>query len=456
MALELRMPRFSEEMKEATIIRWLKAVGEPVAQGEPVAEVETEKVIVEIEAPAEGVMLEILAQEQQVVPVDGLICRIGEPGEQPATVLPGAVPPAGNPALRTQAAVPRAPAEPPPTHAAPPSNVVPLVTRPRETPRTQPAAALLAVERPVSPLARRVAQELDIDLALVTATGIGGKIVLADLHPHLPPASQGNLALPRTLPQSQPLAVQAHSVTGQPEPAASGFTDAPPSALRRAVAQRMAQSKASIPHFYMTVEADVTDLLALRARLNAPPAHPEQPGPRLTVNDMLIKAAALALQQVPELNATLTGDAGGSRLRRYAAVHMGFAVATEEGLFTPVVHDCQAKTLGQIAAETRDLIQRAKSRTLKPEHLQGGTFTLSNMGMFDVLEFTAIINPPQVAILAVARPQRQALNYFGRSVLRQRVRCTVSADHRALDGVTVARFLQALKAPLEQPERLLL
>jgi pyruvate dehydrogenase E2 component (dihydrolipoamide acetyltransferase) len=285
-------------------------------------------------------------------------------------------------------------------------------------------------------LARRVALELGLDVGKVQGTGIGGKIVMSDLEPFIPSA-QPRGAAARALPAVIP------AIGATP---ATAFVDEPHSPLRRAIARRMAESKASIPHFYMTAEVDATELLALRARLNR-----KLPEPRASLNDYLLKAVALALKEVPALNAEYTEQA----LRKFEAVHLGFAVATDEGLFTPVVRDCHLKSVGAIAEDTRSLIDKAKARSLTSQDLQGGTFTVSNLGMFDVVEFAAIINPPQVAILAIARPQERPVAVNGRIMVRSLLNVTVSADHRAVDGVTVAKYLQAFRERIELPERLL-
>ena len=442
MAFEVRLPKLSDEMAEATISRWLKEVGDSVDKGEPIVEVETEKVIVEVEAPRAGVIVEILAPEQTVLPVDGVLCRIGAPGER--TVASPR--PAAQPAQPSQAPE-RAPAQPALVAGAG-SNVVPLPQRvapapAAAAPRGRSGAAGPAV---ASPLARRVAEELGIDLTSVQGTGIAGKVVMADLQPYLPAAGpaagpQGTAAVPAAL-------------TAGAEPAA-GTVDVPHSSLRRTIARRMSEAKAQIPHFYMTAEADVTELLAVRERLNAPVPDGAGGDPgsgRVSVNDLMIKAAALALVQVPALNATYSETA----VRRYAAVHIGVATAIDDGLVTPVVRDCQLKTVGRIARETQALIARARSRALSAEDLQGGTFTLSNLGMYAVVEFAAIINPPQVGILAIARPVERPVAVRGRIATRHLLRATLSADHRAVDGVIGAQFLEAFKGVLEHPERLML
>lgn len=412
MAIALSLPRLSDEMKEGTISRWLKGVGDPVAKGEPVVEVETEKVIVEVEANADGVIVEIIAPEQAVVPVGGLLCRIGGKEEAPAEVTSA---PKRLPAV----AAPPPPAPPRPEPAAWP-----------EPPVGEGARA--------SPLAQRVATALGIDLGAVRGTGPGGRIVAADLQPFLSGAAQAPAPAVGAVPSGDARTAVA-GITG-------GFQDVPLSGLRRTIARRMVESKQAIPHFYMATEVDVTDLLRERERLNR--ALPDQ---KVTVNDLMLKASALALEQVPELNAAWLGD----MVRRFAAMHIGFAVAIEEGLVTPVVRDCHVKSLGRIAREARELVQRAKSRTLAAGDLQGGTFTVSNLGMFDVSAFAAIINPPQVGILAVAQPRQEPVIYKGRQVARSRLTATLSADHRAVDGVTGARFLKALKEILELPEKVL-
>jgi len=440
MATELRLPRFGEEMQEGTVSRWLKQVGEPVTQGEPLVEVETEKVIVEVEAPVAGVLLEIVAPEHQVVPVNGLLGRIGKAADERIPLAPVAAAAFSRPSEQAGAAAPvQAP--------APAGKVLPLPKR--SSPPPAPARGYGGA--PASPLARRVAEQAGLDLAQVTGSGIAGKIVLADLQPLL--ATDKGTSAPRQWSAEVPHSAEAAApgAAGAPVPgdstATQAYEDLAFGPLRRTIARRMAESKTTIPHFYVATEADVTDLLVLRRQLNgaAPESH-------VSVNDMIIRATALALVQVPALNGTSIPTG----VRLHSAVHMGVAVATEQGLLTPVVRDCHLKSVGRIAAETAQLIQRARERTLTAAELQGGTFTISNMGMYDVADFAAIINPPQVAILAVAQAQERPLALAGLLLTRQVLKLTVSGDHRALDGVIVARFLQALKALLERPQRLLL
>lgn len=443
MALEVRLPKLSDEMTEATISRWLKAVGDSVDKGEPLVEVETEKVIVEVEAPRAGFIVEIRAEEQDVVPVDAVICLIGEAGEvvQPSSAAPGAED------QRAAAGASTPPASVPPSAQG--SNVVQMIQR---TPPAGPARASPAAAMGASPLARRVADGLGIDLAGVQGSGIGGKIVMADLQPFVdamsgPPSDASTQSAPvegaeATRPVPPPPSPAGVAATGPSE-----YEEAPLSGLRRTIARRMAEAKATIPHFYMTAEIDVSDALALRERLN----QSFEEG-RISVNDLMIKGTALALERVPSLNATYS-DTG---LRRYAGVHIGIATAIDDGLVTPVVRDCHLKSIGRIARETAELIEKARRRELSQADLQGGTFTISNLGMYPVAEFAAIINPPQVGILAIARPVERPTGDNGRIVLRRLLKATLSADHRAVDGVTGAKFLEAFREVLEQPERLML
>ena len=441
MAIELCLPRMSEEMQEGTVSRWLKQEGDAVAKGEPVVEVETEKVIVEVESPQDGVLLQIVALEQEVVPVDGVLCMIGKPGEKAAAAK----------AAGRKKSMPPQPAPP----ELPGSNVVQLVqTSPPES-APAPGGAGPGPQAVVTPLARRVAQELGIDLAQVTGSGIGGKIIMSDLQPYMiggvAPAETAAVAVPAAragapMAQAPAAMAQAPASTAQRIPTAA-HQDVPHTPLRGAVARRMAESKARIPHFYMSTEIDVTACLAMRKRLNG-----KMSEGRISMNDIMLKAAAAALGRVPAVNATYLEGA----VRRFTEAHIGFAVAIEEGLVTPVVRDCHLKGIGAIARESAALIDGAKSRRLKPQDMEGGTFTISNLGMYDVVEFSAIISPPQVGILAIARPVERAVVKNGWVVVRSMLNATLSADHRALDGVTGAEFLAAFKAVLQDPEQMLL
>ena len=438
MAVDVRMPRFSDDMEEGAVSRWLKQVGDRVEKGEPIVEVETDKVIVEVEAAADGVLAEILAQEQEIVPVDGILCRIVSVEEAAVTksALAGSAAPTSAEPPGESLAAPLAKMQPQPVAA--PSNVVPLI---------QPAADGSAGQPLITPLARRIAQQLGIDLSSVRGSGIGGKIIKTDLQGHIS-AVQG--APPEAFVPSggapAPAGRTDPARTAVPLPAAN-YEEVPKSPLRRTVARRMTESKAGIPHFHMTAEVDTTEMLALRDQINT-----QANGRRITVNDQMIKAVALTLERVPDVNSAYLND----MVRRYGEVHIGFAVSIDAGLVTPVVRDCHLKSMGRIATEAAGLIDRAKSRKLRPDDLDGGTFTISNMGMFDVVAFSAIINPPQVGILAIPRPVERPVAVDGRVVVRSRLQVTLSSDHRAIDGVTAAAFLKAFKDVVENPVNLML
>ena len=459
-------------MTEGTISRWLKAVGEAVSLGEPIVEVETEKVIVEVETPHQGVLVRIVAQEQETVPVDGVLCLIGEADE--VETPPAA---AAAPVPEPEPAPAGVPGQPPGGETrevqevrnvrdlsvampASVSNVIPIHQQQPPSPAESPPRGTAAA----SPLARRVAESLGIELSGLKGSGAGGKIVMADLQPFIEAAQGGAQgAFPATegpggfgaVPGGVSGAGPSANHRASASPRAADFLrdeDIPHSPLRRAIARRMGESKREAPHFYMTAEIDVTEAMLLRERLNGALSEAQSDDVRISVNDLMIKATALALEKAPDLNAAY----GETALRRFGAVHIGFAASTGEGLVTPVVRDCHLKSIGRIARETGLLIEKARNRRLKPEDLQGGTFTISNLGMYPVVEFSAIINPPQAGILAIAQPQLRPVPDRGRVVFRQLMKATLSADHRAVDGVTGAVFLQAFKEVLESPERLML
>ena len=462
MAKEIRLPKLSDEMTEGTVSRWLKSVGDAVSLGEAIVEVETEKVIVEVETTHQGVLVRIVAQEQETIPVDGVLCLIGEADEveaPSATLL--AVPAVAVSENAPDPAPREIPAQPAPgdvqatreisaARPASASNVVPI----HQQQAHPPAGSSHGRAVGASPLARRVAESLGIELTGLKGSGAGGKIVMADLQPFIE-ASQGGAqgAFPSTdAPGGGSGAVSAAVPGGAEWTAFPRDGEIPHSPSRRTIARRMSDSKREVPHFYMTAEIDVTEAMLLRERLNGVLSEAQSGEVRISVNDLMIKATALALEKAPDLNSAY----GEAALRRFGAVHIGFATSIDGGLVTPVVRDCHLKSIGRIARETRHLIEKARQRTLTPEDLQGGTFTISNLGMYPVVEFSAIINPPQAGILAIAQPQERPVADRGRVVFRQRMNATLSADHRAVDGVTGAVFLRAFKEVLESPERLML
>jgi len=433
-ATEVVMPKLGADMQEGKIVRWLKREGERVRKGEIIAEVETDKADIEMEAYASGVVRKILTAEGQVAPVGTPVAIIAEEQEDISALLKGKAPAAA--ALVGAAAPPAGPAPP----AAEP------VAAPGGDGRGAPGRVK------ASPLARRLARERGVDLRVIPGSGPGGRVVRADIEraAAAPPARP---ATPPPAPRPAPVAPApaAPAPTAPAIPAAVAAAAAgeaiPLTPIRRAIASRMVQSKAPVPHFYLTLDADMTRAQELRASLNA---HDESL--KLSFTDILIKACALTLPKHPYVNASFAGD----KIQFHREVHVGIAVALEDGLITPVLRDVHRKGLGEIAKGARELAERARNRKLKAEELSGATFTISNLGMFGIEEFSAIIVPPEAAILAVGAIQQVPTAEEGRVVVRPRMRVTLSCDHRVIDGATGARFLADLKKLLEAPYPLLL
>jgi pyruvate dehydrogenase E2 component (dihydrolipoamide acetyltransferase) len=440
MARPLVMPQMGYDMKEGTILRWLKHEGDRVERGEPIAEIETDKVNLEIESFASGVILKLLAKEGETVPVGQLIALIGEPGEKveeeavPAPAVVGAA----TAAATVTAPGPRAP------------EAAPLEEGP-----TAPGERVRA-----SPLVRRLAAEHGIDLSKIRGSGPGGRIVKEDILPliaapraPLAPEQPAPAAAPPppSVPPAAPPAAAAPAVTVAPVPGLPEFEVIELSRIRQTIARRMAESFQQAPHFFVTIVAEVDALLALREQINTQVPEEE----RVSVTDLLIKACALALRDFPTLNASFVPP---NQLHIYKRIDINIAVATEHGLIAPYVPDADHKPLAAIARLTKDLIARAREERLRPEEYQGGTFTISNLGMFGLVEhFTAIINPPQAAILAVGSILREPVYREGSEepVPVRRLRLTLSVDHRVADGAVAARFLETVRTLLEQPMLLL-
>lgn len=414
MATTVTMPKMGFDMVEGKLLRWLKKVGDPVRAGEPLAEIETEKVNIEFEAPASGVLKAVLIEEGTTVPVGTPIAIIGAPDE------PVEVPSA-------------APAQAP---VAPPPSPTPAAPTPTPAPTTPPPTAPGGRVK-ASPLARRLAQEAGIDLRAISGTGPGGRVVKRDIDRYLEARA----------PTPSPAAPTAPTVPPTP-PAAPPPAAVPVSPLRQAIARRMTASKQNVPHFYVTAEVDMDEAMAWRARIN------EALGERgkVSVNDMVVKAAALALREFPALRSSYQEG----RIVRHEAVHIGIAVALDEGLITVVLRDADRKPLAQIARESKELVERARSGKVRPEDIEGSVFTVSNLGMYEVEHFIAIINPPEAAIMAVGSVREVPVVKNGQLTVGQRMKVTVSADHRVTDGAEVARFLQAFRRYLENPLLLLI
>ena len=413
------MPKMGDAMEEGTLVRWLKQEGDTVQEGEPIAEIATDKATVEIEAPTSGVLRGIRVAENAVVPVNTPLAYILQEGESLPAESDGK---AGAPAKPVAAAAAPQPASAPTAVAAAP----------------QPATAPTNGEERVlaSPLARKIAAEHGIDLRQVQGTGPKGRIVERDVLAHL--EARRATAVP---------AAAAPAPTPAPAPAlaaapAEGRTETL-TRLRQITAQRTTEAHQTIPHFYLTMEIDMEEAVALRQRLNQ-----LDESLRVSVNDLIVKACAVAIEQHPILNATYQNG----QLVHPNGVHIGIAVAVEQGLLVAVLRHCEGKSLRRIAQESQSLIQKAREGKLLPDEMMGNTFTVSNLGMFGIEQFTAIINPPASAILAVGATKRvPVVQEDGSIVARQRMKVTMSCDHRVLDGAVGAQFLQTLRQVLENP-----
>jgi pyruvate dehydrogenase E2 component (dihydrolipoamide acetyltransferase) len=460
------MPKLSEQMETGKIIKWLKKEGDRVETGDILAEVETDKADVEMEAFGAGVLRKILVPAGEKAPVGTMIGVIAEEGEDINAVVgqAGGAPAAaaaGKPAMADRpAAVPPQPtseehAERRPAASrgpeAPGRQAVAAVGSGRDAaarPQVETGGPAMAPRPPqgvpsaggggrvkASPLARKIAAQSGVDLKLIQGSGPGGRIVRRDVEAAAAAPAAG--AAVAAAPALRPVAPSV----GGPE-----FEDVPLTSMRAAIAKRMPLSKAPVPHFYVTAEVAMDRAWDLRQDLNALEGQP-----KISVNDLVVRACALALRQHPGVNASFQGES----IRVHHRVHMGIAVALDEGLITPVLRDAHAKSLAQIAVEARDLAERARQRKLRTQELSGGTFSISNLGMFDVRDFSAIINPPEGAILAVGAVRRVPVVTDAGLGVGRRMALTLSCDHRAMDGAMGARFLQDVTRLLEEPLRLL-
>lgn len=417
MPIDIRLPEISADMKEADLLAWLVAPGDHVKQGDILVEIETDKATVELESPATGVVLEILVPAgTSGVPVGQVLARLSDEAEATeATEAIKAKRAQPEPAAATQPA--RVPSEPEP----------PAVDAPGS-----PVAA--------TALARRLAERAGLDLAQLEGSGAGGRILKADVERGLARA-----AAPAHEPAAaEPGAPAAAAASAEPAQASlpAGGEVVPHSRMRRTIAQRLSQAKREMPHFYLSVACEVSRLLAARRRLNE-----QAPELRVSLNDFVIRAAALALREVPEANASWGEDA----ILRHAGVDISVAVATEGGLVTPIVRDADCKGLAAIAAEMRDLAERARAGRLQPREYQGGSFSVSNLGMYGIESVYAIVNPPQSCILGVGAASPQPVVRDGALAVGSVMTCTLSADHRVVDGATGAKLLAAIRRRLEDP-----
>lgn len=423
---EITMPRLSDTMQEGTIARWLKKPGDEIKKGDVLAEIETDKATMDLEAYEAGTLQQILAQEGETVPIGQVVALIGT-GAVAQNVVAGPAP------VQPAAVVTGADkAEVAPAKARASTGSDGLTVSEGDERRAIKA----------SPLARRIAGEHSIDLGLVQGTGPGGRIVRDDIDDFLVQRGAPTTPAPATIPAAPPQAVPAPAVP----PAEAEVVKL--SRVQMLIARRLTESKQTIPHFYVSSEVDMTDALAMRQTFNASAG---EDGVKVTVNDLIVKACALALEKFPEVNSTLKED----QLIEYKHINVGFAVDVPGGLVVPVIRDTNIKGVRTIAREAKALISRARANKLSPIDLEGGTFSVSNLGMMDASSFIAVINPPQVAILAVASTRKQFVPVDGQPVLRDLMSMTISADHRVIYGATVARFLQEVKRSLQNPYSLL-
>jgi pyruvate dehydrogenase E2 component (dihydrolipoamide acetyltransferase) len=452
MTTKVVMEALSPTMEEGRLVEWKKQEGEPVAVGDVLAEVETDKAVMELVARTGGTMLKHIVEAGATVPVSEPVAVIGEAGEEveeAGRVPSGRVesgeagkPVSGNGQRDGRAKDPEAQAQathPLPGHnqptSMPPAPPARAAAQPASTPIVTSSRAPEAGGRvKASPLARRIASERGLDLGVVAGTGPEGRIVARDLETALTAIP----ARPAITPSPTSPLPRVPVVQRAPAPP---FTDVPLTQIRKTIARRLAQSIGPVPTFYLTTEVDMERVWEAREALLA------GQDTRVSFNDIIIKAVALAMRQHPACNAWWQDD----HIRYWNEVHVGIAVAVEDGLITPVIRHADEKTLRQIAGEARDLAGRARERRLRPEEYTGATFSISNLGMLDIDEFTAVINPPEAGILAVGRIAEKPVAHEGVVAVRRRMRLTMSCDHRVIDGATGAEFLKTLKAMLENP-----
>ncbi len=429
MSINILMPALSPTMTEGKLAKWHVKVGDTVKSGQVICEIETDKATMEVEAVDEGKVGQIVVEEgAEGVKVNAVIAVLLEEGEKEIA----------------KSAAPAAAAAPATKPAAPAPAVAPApAAKPAAAPAAAPAPAASSGGARIfaSPLAKRIAAEKGINLAGVKGSGPNGRIVKADVESAKPGAALATAAAPAPRPAAAPSG-------GQPVFVAPGDTRVPHTSVRKVIARRMLESKQTVPHFYLTVELEIDALLAARQAINVVT---EKKGTKVSVNDMVIKACAQALRDHPDCNASWTED----EMVQYGAVDISVAVATDRGLITPIVRNADMKGLAQIATEMKDLAARAKAGKLKLEEFQGGGFTISNLGMFGVKDFAAIINPPQAMILAVGAGDERAVVRKGQLVVRNMMNCTLAVDHRVVDGAMGAQFLQTLRSYVEQPAAML-
>ena len=423
MAEIIRMPKLSDTMTDGVVAEWHKNIGDEVESGELLAEIETDKATMEFESFQDGILLHIGVEKGGTAPVDSVLCVLGEKGEDIAELLASAEAEAEAEASAEEAPAAPAPA-PAPAPAAAPASVPAPAPAPAAAPALAPAAQAAPAPAPAvanarvkaSPLAKRLAEERGLSLGLIPGSGEGGRIVKRDVESFVGGGASAAAAVER-------------------------FTEVGVSQMRKTIARRLAESKFTAPHFYLSLTIDMDAAMVARKAINDRGPH------RVSFNDMVVKAVAMALKHHPAVNSSWLED----RIRYNEHVHIGVAVAVEDGLLVPVVRHANAKSFGEIGVEVREFAQKAKDKKLQPADWEGNTFTISNLGMFGIDEFTAIINPPDACILAVGGIQAVPVVRDGAVVPGHTMKVTLSCDHRVVDGATGAAFLNEVKQNLENP-----
>ncbi len=469
MAEAIRMPLLSDTMKEGVIAEWLKKVGDTVKSDDIIAEVETDKATMEVMPYVDGTLLYIGVEKGKGIPINGIMAIIGKPGEDFQSILD-----AENGVAPKAAPVVEAPAVPAPVAAESAAGsssslhtLFDWVPEATEAPAAEAPKVEVAADEPAhtsdervkaSPLAKRLAEEKGVDLHEIKGSGDYGRIIKRDIDTFVPapkvePVVSAPVAAPTpvsaTVPVSTPASVSVPVSASQAKlsatPGVESYTDTPLSQMRRIIAQKLAESKFSAPHFYLRMTINMDNAMEARKAIN------EMSPVKVSFNDLIIKACAMALRRHPAINSSWMGDF----IRQNNHIHIGTAVAVDEGLIVPVIKFADQKSLSQIAEEAQTLIGKARNKKLQIPDFTGNTFTISNLGMMDIDDFTAIINPPDSCILAVGKIAPNAVVENGQVVVRNLMRLTLSCDHRSVDGSVGAKFLQTLKAHLENPVTML-
>lgn len=425
MASIIEMPKLSDTMTTGTLVKWLKKEGDTVEPGDMLAEVETDKATMEVENFDPGVLLKHYVSEGAQVPIGAPMCAIGEKGEK-APEAKGDTP-----------SKPKAESKPEPKKAAPPKKEAAATPAPKAAPAPKPAPVIAATPTTdgrikASPLAKKIAEEKGIPLGAIPGSGPQGRIVKEDVLAAEKYA--GRLAAGGSAPQGGPVAEEALL---------------PISNMRATIARRLVESKHEVPHFYLETEVEMSELIKFRSILNKKLA---AEGIKLTVNDFILKATAEALREVPEINRSWSDEG----IVQHGGVQLAFGVAIDDGLLTPVIRDAHQRSLREISLEAKALIEKARTKKLKPEEMTGSTFTVTNLGMFGIQRFYGIVNPPNAGILSIgATVAKPTVDAHGNLVVGQRMAISFSGDHRVVDGAAGARFLQSLKEIIETPALML-